>query len=134
MRNVIRIKHLSLRTERSYLDWVLRFRASVNDRSPDLLTRSDVLHFLSALAVDRGVSAATQNQAFFALLFFFQNVLGQNLADLAETVRATRSLSILMIYLMLEARFLWHWSLNPASMAPESTGHFDTEFPLAGRN
>lgn len=81
MREAIRIKHYSYRTERSYLDWVKRFYEYVADvKRKDIhahgLGSSDVRDFLSHLAIRQRVASSTQNQAFNALLFFFREVLG----------------------------------------------------------
>jgi integron integrase len=74
----LRLKHLALRTERSYLGWIERFAAFVGVE-PAALTSAEVESYLSHLAVQGGVSASTQNQAFSALLFLFRNVLGKEL-------------------------------------------------------
>ncbi len=88
MRRVLRLKHLSYRTEKSYLGWLQRFQVFVGDRLPDAVDSKDVEAFLSDLAVGRGVSASTQNQAFSALLFLFRHVFCRDLDGLSGTVRA----------------------------------------------
>lgn len=85
---IARLKHLSLRTERSYLGWLRRFGAFTNGTPPATLTRRHVEGFLSFLAVEEKVAASTQNQAFSALLFLYRHVLGQDLGDMSSTVRA----------------------------------------------
>ncbi len=90
MRRVLRLRHMSPRTERSYLGWIRRFRAFTNGTPPRCLTKGDVRDFLSHLATDRDVAASTQNQAFSALLFLYRHVLGKDLDDLGPTVRAKR--------------------------------------------
>jgi len=87
MRRVIRLKHMSLRTEKVYLGWIRRFHEHVN-QGPATVSASDVRRFLSHLAVEAHVSAATQNQAFNAVLFLFRHVLGREIGDLSTTVRA----------------------------------------------
>lgn len=87
MVRVVRLKHLSLRTEKSYLGWVRRFRAFTDELDPAALGPSDVERFLSHLAVARRVSPATQNQALSALLFLFRHVLRVEVGGL-EAVRA----------------------------------------------
>ncbi len=91
----IRIKHYSYRTERTYIEWVVKFYDYLgNIRKKDISTykpqSSDVREFLSYLAVQKNVSASTQNQAFNALLFLFNNVFHLTLKDLNKTVRAKR--------------------------------------------
>lgn len=95
MREAIRIKHYSYRTERSYIDWVKRFYDYVfNIKKRDVeskgLDSGDVRDFLSYLAVYLRVSSSTQNQAFNALLFLFRDVLKIELGELGKTVRAKR--------------------------------------------
>ena len=95
MRQAMRIKHYSYRTERSYLDWAERFNDYIsNVKKRDVhtagLDSDDVRDFLSYLALIKRVSASTQNQAFNALLFVFRDVLKVELGDLSKTVRARR--------------------------------------------
>jgi integron integrase len=72
-----RLKHLSYRTEQTYLEWVSRFAGFLNGRNPLTATDADAVGFLTELAVRKQVAGATQNQAFNALLFFYRNVLGR---------------------------------------------------------
>jgi len=88
VRQLLRTRHYSRRTERSYLGWVRRFIIFHRMRHPDDLGVLDVRQFLSHLAMHGRVSASTQNQAFSAILFLFREVLGRRLAGLEETVRA----------------------------------------------
>jgi integron integrase len=95
MRQAIRIKHYSYRTERSYLEWANRFidytsKAKKKDIHTVGLDSGDVKDFLSYLALTKRVSSSTQNQAFNALLFLFRDVLKKELGDLSKTVRAKR--------------------------------------------
>jgi hypothetical protein len=91
-RERMRLRHYSLSTERSYLDWYSRFHkyvSSVRGKTvPSEWTSEDVSDFLSRLAVVDRVSASTQNQAFNGLLFLFRDVLGRSLDDIRKTVRA----------------------------------------------
>lgn len=87
MQRLLRLRHTSLRTERSYLGWLRRFRAFTGERPGVELRAGDVVRFLSHLAVEENVAPSTQNQAFSALLFLFRHVLGRDL-DVAATVRA----------------------------------------------
>lgn len=87
MRRVLRLRHTSLRTEKSYLGWFRRFRVFTGERPGVELRAGDVVRFLSHLAVDVDVAPSTQNQAFSALLFLFRHVLGREL-DVGSTVRA----------------------------------------------
>jgi len=95
MRQAMRIKHYSYRTECSYVEWAERFmnylsHTKKKDVHTDTLDSGDVRDFLSYLALTKRVSASTQNQAFNALLFLFRQVLKIELGDLSKTVRAKR--------------------------------------------
>ncbi len=87
-RQKVRLKHYSLRTEQAYLDWIKRFILFHGKRHPAELGAPEVEVFLTHLAVDRGVSASTQNQAKSALLFMYKVVLGTELPWLDHVERA----------------------------------------------
>lgn len=85
----MRTRHYSLRTEKCYVDWVRRFVEYHHSRTPAALGTPHVREFLTWLAVERAVSASTQNQALNALVFFYRAVLGVELG-LLDAVRAHR--------------------------------------------
>lgn len=86
----IRARHMSLRTEKTYLHWVRRYIRHHNRRHPREMGAPEVEDFLSTLAVRNQVAAATQNQALAAILFLYREVLEINLPWLTEVVRAKR--------------------------------------------
>lgn len=86
----IRTRHYSIRTERSYVDWIRRFVAFHGNAHPRELGAPAVEVFLTHLAVERRVSAATQNQALSALLFLYGEVLEIELPQLEGVTRAQR--------------------------------------------
>jgi integron integrase len=88
LRAELRVRHYSLRTEETYVGWVLRFILFHGKTHPREMGVKEVGAFLSYLALERGVSAATQNQAKAALLFLYKRVLGLELPWLAEVVQA----------------------------------------------
>jgi len=90
MREALRLRHYSLRTEQAYLHWTQRFIYFHGKRHPRDLGPREVEAFLSHLAVEGGVSASTQGQALAALLFLYKQVLGVDLPWLDEVVRAKR--------------------------------------------
>ena len=90
VRNAIRRKHYSLRTEESYVHWIKRFIYFHGKRHPKDLGEPDVTAFLNHLARDRGVAASTQNQALSALLFLYKEVLATQLTWLDGLDRAKR--------------------------------------------
>jgi hypothetical protein len=63
VREKIRIKHYSIRTEQAYLDWIKRFILFHGKRHPENMGNAEVEQFLTHLAVERNVAASTQNQA-----------------------------------------------------------------------
>ncbi len=92
MKNLIRLKHYSYSTERTYLDWAKRFFLYITETkgSASSISENDLKNFLTWLAVNQRVSSSTQNQAFNALLFLFREVLRKDVGDLSDTVRAKR--------------------------------------------
>jgi site-specific recombinase XerD len=92
VREVMRLRHYSIRTERCYCDWVRRFIKFHQMQSRgELLEESEakIERFLSHLAVQGNVAASTQNQAFNGLLFLSREVLHYQLGNI-EAVRAVR--------------------------------------------
>ena len=71
VRDTIRIKHYSLRTEQVYIGWIKRYIFYHNKRHPKDMGKIEIEQFLTFLAVENKVSAATQNQAFAAVLFLY---------------------------------------------------------------
>ncbi|MGL4462051.1 MAG: integron integrase [Planctomycetia bacterium] len=90
VRAACRVRHLSLRTEDAYHDWVKRFVLFHGKRHPLEMGSTEINAFLTHLAVDRGVAASTQNQAFAALMFLYQQVLETDPGRLVGVVRANR--------------------------------------------
>jgi integron integrase len=90
VREAIRGRHYSRRTEKAYVGWARRFLSRHADVDPSQLTGSDITRFLSNLAVQGKVSASTQNQAFSAILFLFRDVLKREVTGLDEALRARR--------------------------------------------
>ena len=88
VRQAARVHHYSLRTEEAYVGWVRRYVRYHGLRHPAELGAREVRDFLTALA-DRGkLSASSQTQALSALLFLYREVLGRELSDAGEVVRA----------------------------------------------
>lgn len=88
MRAAIRTRHYSYSTEKTYLHWAKRFIMFHGKRHPADMGAPEVEAFLSALAVERNVSASTQNQAMHAILFLYRDVLGVDLPWLDNITRA----------------------------------------------
>lgn len=98
VRGKIRLKHYSIRTEQAYLDWIKRFILHFNKRHPSEMGAVEVEVFLTYLAVERNVSASTQNQAKSALLFLYKEVLGVALPwlDKVEQAKAPKRLPVVL--------------------------------------
>lgn len=90
VREKIRLKHYSIRTEQAYLDWIKRFILFHGKRHPENMGNAEVEQFLTHLAVERNVAASTQNQALNAIVFLYKEVLGQELGWLDNMERAKR--------------------------------------------
>lgn len=88
VRTAIRVRHYALKTEQAYIGWIRRYIHYHGVRHPDEMGAVEVVEFLSHLAVERGVTASTQNQALSALLFLYREVLGRELEGLDSAVRA----------------------------------------------
>jgi len=90
MRTFMRARRYSRRTEQAYVDWVRRFILFHAKRHPRELGEEEIVEFLSDLAVKRKVSASTQNQAFCALLFLYEQFLERKLGRLDSALRASK--------------------------------------------
>ena len=90
MRNVMRLKHMSLRTEEAYVSWVKRFILFHDKRHPADMGADEIRAFLTHLAVQGKVAASTQNGALNALVFLYRQVLKQPFPELEGLERAKR--------------------------------------------
>jgi len=90
LRQALRSKHYSRRTEQSYCNWVNRFLRFHRMRHPDKMGEAEINAFLSHLALRRKVSASTQNQALSAILFLYKRVLKKEIGILGDVIRARR--------------------------------------------
>jgi site-specific recombinase XerD len=97
LRAVLRVKHYSVKTEESYVGWYRRFVRFHGKQHLRDLGAAEVSSFLTNLAVNRGVSASTQNQALNALVFLYKQVLGQDVAEIkAERAKKRRHLPVVL--------------------------------------
>ena len=106
VRAAARLRHLSLRTERAYSDWIRRFILFHRKRHPSEMGAEEVRQFLSHLAVEGQVSASTQNVALCALLFLYRDVLGVELPLVAGIVRARRPARLPVVFTRAEVAAL----------------------------
>ena len=104
VRDVARLRHLSLRTEQAYIAWIKRYIFFHQKRHPRELAADDVRTFLTHLAVDEKVAASTQNQAFHALLFLYRQVLKLELSNIDGVERAQISRNLPVVFTKQEAQ------------------------------
>jgi integron integrase len=91
VRDVLRLRHYSYRTELAYVHWIKRFILFNNKRHPLDMGENQIQAFLTDLAVRGKVAASTQNQALNAIVFLYKHVLHRELGDFSKAVRAKRS-------------------------------------------
>ncbi len=106
LRAAIAARHYSRRTEQAYLYWIRRFIVFSGKRHPRELGAPEGTAFLSHLAVEGRVAAATQNQALAALLFLYKEVMGEPLPWLDDIVRAKRPVRKPTVLTVAEVRGL----------------------------
>jgi integron integrase len=103
VRNKIRLKHHSIRTERAYVDWVKRFILFHHKRHPASMGAPEIRAFLSYLAVEGRVAASTQTQALSALVFLYREVLDRDIA-LGTVERAKKPARLPVVFSRTEVR------------------------------
>lgn len=90
VRQAMRVRHYSIRTEQAYIQWIKRYIYFHNKKHPAEMGAEELSAFLTHLAVNKNVTASTQNQALSALLFLYKQVLGIELPWLNDVIRAKR--------------------------------------------
>jgi integron integrase len=104
VRDCIRTRHLSFRTEKTYLYWIRRFLWFHELKDPRSLGADEIGAFLTSLAVNNKVAASTQNQALAAVLFLYRDALGLELPWLADVVRAKRPVHVPVVLTRAEVK------------------------------
>ena len=104
VRDAIRVKHYSVRTEEAYVHWIKRFILFHEKRHPLHIREPEVSKFISHLAVEGKVSASTQNQALSAILFLYQEVLKQELGWINNVKRAKKPSHLPVVFTKEEAK------------------------------
>src|SRR6266496_2671862 len=100
----LRVKHYSIRTEQAYVEWIRRYILFHRKRHPNEMGEKEISDFLTHLAVEKNVSASTQNQAFSALLFLYQQILERKLDFIDNVQRVTRPAKLPVVFTPAEAR------------------------------
>jgi site-specific recombinase XerD len=103
MRAAIRLKHYSYRTEESYVDWDRRFILFHNKRHPKDMSAEEIQAFITYLAIQRQLSASTQNQALSAIIFLYRHVLQMDIALPSDIFRAEKSETLSVVLTHQEA-------------------------------
>jgi site-specific recombinase XerD len=106
VRELIRIRHYSVRTEQAYVQWIRRFILFNGKRHPREMGAPELTAFLSDLAVQRNVAASTQNQALHAILFLYRDVLKIDLPWLDEVQRAKQPQRLPVVFTREEVKAL----------------------------
>ncbi len=106
LRHQIRLRHYSYRTEQAYIGWTKRFIRFHNLRHPAQMGGPEVESYLSHLASDLNVAAATQSQALSAVMFLYKTVLKTDLPWLQNVVRATRPRRLPVVLTQAETRLV----------------------------
>jgi integron integrase len=118
VRSAMRVNRYSPRTEEAYVQWIKRYIRFHGVRHPQEMGADEVKAFLSHLATQMNVAASTQNQAFSALLFLYQQVLNEKLPWIEDIVRATRPKKVPVVLTQEEAKaVLSHMTGTPRLMA-----------------
>ena len=96
VRNVLRLHHYSIHTERSYVEWIVRFVRFHGMQSREELFPAEpkIEGFLTDLAVQGNVAPSTQNQAMNALVFLYKRVLKHALSGSIDAVRAAKKVNV----------------------------------------
>jgi integron integrase len=106
VREVIRLRHYSIRTEQAYVQWIRRFILFHGKRHPREMGAPELTAFLSDLATQRNVAASTQNQALHAILFLYRDVLKVNLPWLDQVQRAKKPQRLPVVFTREEIKAL----------------------------
>jgi len=103
VRDAIRLKHYSYRTEQAYTDWIKRYILFHQKRHPQEMGAAEIQAFLTHLAVEKHVAASTQNQALSALLFLYRHVLNLDIPFPSDLIHAEKSKTLPVVLTHQEA-------------------------------
>src|SRR5258707_9917423 len=125
VRDVIRRKHFSIRTEQTYVDWIKRYIFFHGKRHPREMADAEITAFLTHLARVGRVAASTQNQALSALLFLYKEVLQQKIGWLDQVERVRRPARVPLVLTKEEVRRVFahlHGTNRPMALLPYGAG------------
>ena len=109
----IRVRHYSIRTEKAYLGWILRYISFYSMQDPAELTENHISRFLEYLVIRRKVAGSTQSQALNALVFFYRQVLQRELNDRIEFVHSKKPRRLPVVLTTDEVKRLFICLENP---------------------
>jgi len=98
LRTMIRLKHYSLKTEKSYCYWVRQYIFFHNKKHPKDMAEDEIRDFLNYLAVDKQVASSTQNQALCAIIFLYREVLQINIEDIGKIIWAKKAKRLPVVF------------------------------------
>ena len=113
VRDRLRLKHYSLRTEQAYIGWIKRYIIFHDKRHPAEMGKLELESFLTSLAVHRNVSASTQTPALSALLFLYKEVLALEFPWLEEVTRAKKPVRLPTVLTADEVKLLLKYLDDP---------------------
>lgn len=101
--DTLRVKHYSLRTEKTYIDWIRRYIFFHGKRHPKDMGTTEIQAFLAHLATERNLAASTQNQALSAILFLYRYVLQKEIEVPSDLIHAEKSKTLPVVLAHQEA-------------------------------
>ena len=106
VRETMRLKHMSIRTEDAYVYWIKQFILFHHKRNPQTMGAAEIRSYLSHLARDKNVSASTQNLALNSIMFLYTQVVKKEIGSLKEIERATRPKRLPTVFSQNEVLFI----------------------------
>ena len=113
VRDVIRLKHYSIRTESTYIYWMKRYIFFHNKRHPKEMGKPEIHQFLTHLAVKEKVSAATQNLALNAIMFLYREILVKDIENIGDFVKAKKPIKLPVVLSPAEVKAVLSHLKNP---------------------
>jgi integron integrase len=108
VKEIARLKHLSIRTEEAYLHWIKRYILFHHKRHPAEMGENEIRDFLKHLACEKYVSSSTQNQALNAIIFLYKYVLNKELGMIEDVPRANRTARLPVVFSPDELQTIFH--------------------------
>jgi len=116
VRTVMRKKHYSYRTEKTYIHWIKRYIYFNHMKHPKDMNEKDISRFISHLAINRNVASNTQNQALNAIVFLYKQVLGIELGDFGPMERGRRSKKLPVVLSITEVEKVFEFLQGTAEL------------------